>query len=140
MGDLIKIAEACTRVAKKLIDRCTDALAKNNKTCEKAVAQVMASLDKRRKENSEIRKELIEQKKKVDETISDAGSQLLRLRMQQNAHSSDSDVRKASEEKWAQLQPAQAALAELETTRKQLEDDIQNKTTAMKIDESCKII
>merc|ERR1712039_314552 len=117
--------------------------------CEKAAAQVIASLDKRRAENTALKEQLLCQHRESNQTVLDAEELIRRLRMAQIVAGSSSGADaaqpseaelKAAEEKWAELQKAEAALEELRAAKKLIEDDIRRKTAAMKIDESCKIL
>jgi len=147
--DLIKLARERAKSALSMSEKCADALHKNSEQCDKATANVVASLEKRRTENIALKEQLTSQHKEVTQTVLAAEELIARLKMAQMVAASPTNrneappseaEQKAAEEKWAELQSTEAALVELKTAKGLIEDDIRRKTAAMKIDESCKIL
>merc|ERR1712039_262489 len=149
---LLKLSHTRTQICLKLATRADELVEKTSKACGDAAKKVAASFEKRRKENEEMREKLRAQAEEVDHTIIAAEEQIGRLRRSQyvppsalegdrsKAYEPSQAELKAAEEKWAQLEVAEAAVVELKAAKKQLEADMRAKVSAMQIDNSCTIL
>lgn len=151
--DLFKRAETQIENAFCFHARADEAIARTSKLCDKASAQVLLCLDKRRVEVEEQRSKLIEQGKEVDKTIQMTEEHITRLKRplavskrlaaSSNKHKQipkSVEELKAAEEKWAQLKSSEGVLAEMKLARRKLEDDIRCKLRAVQIDDACRIL
>lgn len=127
--DLMKCAAQREDASERACKRGSEALLKAGDDCSRACARVVECLEQRTAELGELKTKLREQQEEADEAIVEMDRALKMMRR-------ESEMCKPDAQK--KVDTANEVFAQLKSSREKLAADLRSKSTALKIDQTCK--
>lgn len=129
--EVMKISVQREARALQASKKANASIEKISDSCAKATIAVTKSFEKRSSETKQLKIKLQEQVFDADATIKEAEQTISRIRRNNRVESSEKDEK---------LTTAEAGLAQLKESRKQLNEDLRCKTASLRIDQACVLL